>query len=646
LADFFIQVLKFKKIIGFGGRWNGSLFNFVVYTKLKKMSLKILSLQLTGKIQETGKVESNRKSLQEDYQAFRLAEESGELKEYRELELWIKSGACDRKKKEMESLVFKGSLEYNQLKEFKSLNNNKSIKNFFSVESSDNLRKFRKVEVSADLKKYWELKDYVKDGEYQQEKKEILAQKFEGSTEQSHLKELAQIQNSKPWKAYRKLNQSQELKNHLLFQKNEHLLRFYELKNAPEKDKVARKEFKKLKIDSAVRAWFKFENSKELKYYHEMDGSHTLSRVEELVKMTESDSFKLRVIYLKDKKKLEKSEAWKKMVKFRELASNDDVRFFLKFEKSSLFKNYLDTKDTYQLKRFHELKELTLSSDFLKRKATLEDTKKWEKTEEFARQQRFLQLKKHPKIELYFKYCNSHAFDFQKKWEISFEDHFDGKSLDAGKWTANTYWADRLVGGNFSQAGDLQAYSGGKNCHVGKSMLSIQVKKEKAEGKRWVSGQGFIPDSFDYTSDSVSTIKSFWQKEGIFEAKIRFNPVKQVVQSCHLLGEGVSPQITLVEAGPKSRSGILSFQDGKKPEFSGIDLKNLRKDKFYIFTLEWENNHFTWKINDRIIFEIQDSRLKEQLHLNLACLVVNEVDSSKIPVAFETDWIRCYRKKE
>jgi hypothetical protein len=610
------------------------------------MSFRILSLQITGKIKETEKVESNRKSLQENYQAFRLAEESGELKEYRELDTWIKSGACDRKKKEMEALVFKGSLEYNQLKEFKSLSNNKSIKNFFAVESSDSLRRFRKVEVSADLKKYWELKDYVKDGEYQQEKKEIESHKFDGSAEQIHMKELVQIKKSKLWKAYRQLHQSQELKNHVLFQDSDLLNRFSELKNAAEKDKAARKEFKKLKNDPAVRAWFKFENSKVLKYYHEMAGSHTLPRFEELEKMTEADSFNQRVIYLKDKKKLEKSEAWKKFLKFRELASNDDIRFFQKFEKSSLYRNYLDTKDAYQLKRYHELKGLTASSDFQKRKAFLEDAKKWEKTEEFARQQRFLMMKKHPKIELYFKYCNSHAFDFLKNWEITFEDHFDGKSLDAVKWIPITYWADRLVGENFSQAADLQSYSGGKNCHVGQSMLSIQVKKEKTQGKRWVPGQGFVPDSFDYTSDSVSTIKSFWQKEGIFEAKIRFNPVKQVVQSCHLLGESVSPQITLVEAGPASRSGILSFQDGKKSAFSGIDLKNLRKDKFYIFTLEWENDRFTWKINDRVIFETRDSRLKEQLHMNLTSLVVNTIDPSILPVAFETDWIRCYRKKQ
>jgi hypothetical protein len=628
------------------GRLKGSLCNFVVDTKLCKMSFKILSLQLTGKIKDTEKVELKRKSQLELYYAFRMAEESVELKEYRELETWMNSGDYERKKKEIEALVFRGSQEYNQLKEFESLRKNKSLKKFFALDSSEELWRFRKIEGSEILKTFWEHKDYVVDGQFLQEKKEIESHKFEGSAEQGHLKELAQIQKSKAWKAYQQLDQSPELNNYLKFRDSDPLRRYSELKNAPDKDISARKEFKKLKNDPSIKAWFKLENSQALKYYHEMAGSHLLARVEELVKMTEAETFKQRVSDLKDKAKLGKSDPWKKYLKFKELASNEDIRFFQKFEKSALYKNYLDTQDSYPLKRFHELKDLTASAGFQKRKAYLEDKKKWEKTEEFARQQHFMELKKHPSVDLYFKYCHSHEFDFLKKWEISFEDHFEGKSLDSGKWTPNSLWADRLVGSCFSQVSDLQCYTGGKNSSAVQSTLSIQVKKEKAEGKRWVPGQGFMSESFDYTSDMLSTIHSFWQKEGIFEAKIHFNPVRQVVQSCHLLGEGVSPQITLVEAGPRSRCGIITFQDGKKPEFTGIDLKNLRKDRYYIFTLEWENNNFTWKINGQTVFMTQDSRLKEQLHLNFTSLVVSEVDPSGLPVTFKVDWVRCYRKKQ
>jgi hypothetical protein len=485
----------------------------------------------------------------------------------------------------------------------------------------------------------------VTDGQYQADKNEIISQKFEGSSEQGHLKELASIRKSKLLKAYQKLHQSRELANHEKFSTGELLQRFFELKNIPERDKKARKEFRKLKKDPDIRAYFRFEASDDLKYYHEMAGSHLLSRYDELVSLTGTKTFTERVNYLKDRKKLEKSEAWKKWEKYRELGAREDVRFYLNFEKSSLYRNYLDTKDSYQLKRYFELKELTESEEFLKRKAYLEDTKKWEKTPEFAKYQHFQALKKDPKILLYLKYNNSDAFDFLKNWEISFEDDFEGKLLDEGKWFPNNYWADRLVGDNFSQPGDLQFYTGGKNSVVSQGKLLLQVRKEKASGKRWLPGQGFVPDNFEYTADTLSTIRSFWQKEGVFEAKIRFRPVSEVVQTCHFLGETVSPQITLMEAGPKSRSGVVFFHDGKKPGFSGINLKNLNKDKFYIFGLEWKDSLFTWKINDIPVFTTRVDGFDKPVHINLASLVIKEPDSSSLPVAFEIDWIRCYRPK-
>jgi len=136
-----------------------SLFNFVEYTKLKNMSLKIFTLQLTGKLKNAEKIESERKNTRENFEAFKIAEGSEELKDYRELDGWIKSGACDRKKKEIEALVFKGSQEYKQLKEFMHLQKNKSIRNFFSLDSSDDLKRFRKIKESENLNDYWEISD-------------------------------------------------------------------------------------------------------------------------------------------------------------------------------------------------------------------------------------------------------------------------------------------------------------------------------------------------------------------------------------------------------------------------------------------------------------------------------------------------------
>jgi len=442
-----------------------------------------------------------------------------------------------------------------------------------------------------------------------------------------------------------KLADSSLLKKHQKFRENRKLQRLAELENAAELEKKEKKEIRRLKKDKEIREYFRFENSREYKYYNEISENHLLSRYEMLIGETKTEEFRKKVISLRDPKKLQKSEPWKKYIQFKELSGNSDIRFYHQFERSSLYGNFLSIKDSFQLNRFYELKELTGSPVFQKRKAYLEDPKKWEKTEEYARYQEFLKLKKNPKVELYYKYVNSSDFDFLKQWEISFSDDFSGNSLDKDKWTPNTYWADRLLGGPYSQPGDLQAYTGGKNVAVAYNKLSILTKREKTSGKQWLPDRGFVPVDFNYSSDILSTSRSFWQKEGIFEAKISFKSLKEVVCSCHLLGESVSPQITLVETGPKNRAGVLSLNGSQKPEFTGITLNGLRKGKYYIFTVEWENHHLTWKINERLIFETMLPDLEEAVHLNLISLVIDKIKSSRFPVSFETDWIRSYKKK-
>jgi len=363
------------------------------------MSYKIFALQLTGKIRDAGKIESERKALASDFEAFKEAERSKELGTFRELDKWIKSGAYDQKKKEIEALIFKGSPEYAKLLEFNGLGKNKPIRDYLKIEASDELNRFIKIEKSEKMKSYRDLKDYIKNGRFQKEKSEIEAQKFEGSAEQKLLNELDLIQRSKPMKAYRKLNNAPVLKTQAAFKENPKLLRFIILKDNQERDKEQNKEYKKLKGDHEIREYFRFENSKEVKYFREMAGSSLLTRCEELLRITQSDSFKQKVAFLKDKKKVEKSEPWKKFLLFKELEANDDIQFYQKFEKSAHYRNYLDIKDSSKLKRYNELKELTASAGFLKRKAYLEDTKKWENTEEHARYQQFVELSKNPKIE-------------------------------------------------------------------------------------------------------------------------------------------------------------------------------------------------------------------------------------------------------
>lgn len=608
------------------------------------MSFKIFTLQLLGKIKPVEIIENQREKLQIDFNEFQNVDNSEELKKYKELESWINSDEFKSKKAEIEALQFKGSKEFNQLNEFVKLSKASSIKKYFKVSNSLELKRFVTLKGAEKLGKYDKLLEYMKEGQFEKEKKAIKGEVFKGSVEETHLLDFKKLDKSAGIKAYKELAQSAVLKKHEAFSESEKLKGFIQLRNIPDKDTPMKKELKVLLHDSEIKAFFKFEKSKKLKLFRETDESHDLKKYNELKAYVENEEFKKREVYLKDKKKFDKSETFKKLQEYKALAADADIKFFLKFEKSALYKNYLDVTDSFDLKRYLELEEITTSKEFAERKAYLEDKKKWEKTEEFAKQQEFLEMKKLPYFIKYFKYKNSTDFEFLNNWEIVFEDDFSSLKLDEEKWSAAGFLANKLLGDNYSMPGDLHVLTKGDNIKI-KDKLTIEVKKEKKIGKVWQMPAGFVPTELDYTSGIVSSWNSFWQEDGIFEAKIKFNPVKEIVSSFYLTGESNSPRVNLLEMGTKNQIGISKVNEAGKMDREGMDISNLKKGKPYIFTFEKSGKTFIWKINESEVFRVENSEINYKLHLNASSIVVFDLPGSKLPVDFEINWVKCYRKK-
>ncbi|MDO8951807.1 MAG: hypothetical protein Q7U86_04230 [Draconibacterium sp.] len=607
------------------------------------MSFKIFSLQLLGKLKPVETVEKQRKILQEDFVEFQKVDSSDELGKYLALEKEINSEEFKKKKIEIEALQFKGSKEFNQLKEFAGLQKKRTIKNYFKIANSADLEKFKKLKPSEKPAEYYKLLEYVKEGQFAKDKKEISEQVFKGSVEEKHWIDFKKLDKSAGIKVYKELHQSDLLKKHEIFSNSEKLKNFVQLRNSPEKDKQKLIEWKRLKRDGEIKAYFNFEKSKKLRLYRETVDSQYLKTYNELKTFVESDNFKKREVFLKDNKKFENSEANKKYNRFKQLSSDSDIRFFLGFEKSSLYKNYLDIAESFDLKRYAELEEITGSKEFKEQKTYLEDKKKWEKTAEFARQQEFLQMKKLPHLIKYFKNKETTVFNFFKEWEVAFEDDFLKPQLDTEKWATKGFLAEKLLGDNYSMAGDNHVFTNGKNLKIN-SKLIIEVRKEKAAGKVWQMPAGFVPVELDYTSGIISSWKSFWLEDGIFEAKIKFEPISQIVSSFYLAGEKNMPRVNLLEMGNKNRLGVLSLNSGKA-NVAGMDISNLKRGKWYIFTVEKQGSNFTWKINGSEIITLQSSDMNQKLHFNASSIVVNDVPVSQLPAGFEIDWVKCYRKR-
>ncbi|MCG6188118.1 LamG domain-containing protein [Maribellus maritimus] len=445
-----------------------------------------------------------------------------------------------------------------------------------------NYQEFLTVEKSDELKEYIELESYINSSDFKKKKAEIESLQFKGSKEYNELAEFEKLKKTKKIKHYFKVVDSQEL------------VRFEKIANS---EKPA--EFKTLK---------------------EYVGGGKFTQ---------------------DKKE-KKEEALDKKNRYKLLKSDPDVRFYTRFKKSSLYRNYLDVKSSKDLRRYEELKERTASNSFLERKAYLEDKKKWEKTEEFTKLKKFEEIKGRPHIQNYFKYKGSSDFDFIKGWKLTFEDNFSG-ALDSGKWSTVNKWAEH-VGENFSLPGDLHFFTSGENIKTN-GKLTIEVKKEKVKGKVWKMPAGFVPVDFDYTSGLLSTSNGFGKGDEIFEAKIKFHPVKQLVSTLSLSGDNGSPMVNLLEMGTKNRLGISKLDSNNKIQMEGLDISNLKAGKWYIFSVEKSGSAFTWKINDTEVLSINKNDIQYPLNLNASTIVVDEIPGHLLPNAFEIGWVKCYRKK-
>ena len=423
--------------------------------------------------------------------------------------------------------------------------------------------------------------------------------------------------------------QLQETVNSPSFKKMKAELAGLKFKGSAEEGRL--KQFNKLSKNGKLKKYYQAAGSADLKRYENLKNGNQLDRYFELKKMVAQPS--------------ENGAKEAKAVKgeYKTVASSPDVRFFLKYPKSAVYRNYPQMKDSEEKRKYEELKELVGSEEFLSRKAYLEDPEKWEKTPEYVQEKRYLDLRNKPELVLYFKYKDSAAFDFFKQWNLIFEDRFENEKLDAAKWKTINYWAEKTIGRNFSQEGDLQAFGDGKNIHLKGSRLQIQVKKDKLNSLVWRQGVGFMEQEFNYSSDTMTTGGLFSAQYGILEAKIKYDPDKSFQDVFYLAGEDNAVRLALLETGLKNRFGLSKSASGKMIE-NTCSLSGLSAGKMYLFRMEWERGKITWKINDKELFAIQTDVPDYPMFLNLACLVIAE--TNKLPHNFEIDWIRFYQKRK
>lgn len=184
------------------------------------------------------------------------------------------------------------------------------------------------------------------------------------------------------------------------------------------------------------------------------------------------------------------------------------------------------------------------SEEFLSEKNYLLDKKRFEKSEAYNRLINYKELSESESFKKYFRLKKKNDFHLVNEWKLTFSEDFEGDCLDKEKWITRYYWGDVLMNDAYALPNDPHIFSE-DNIKISNSIARLETRKEIAQGKVWDPSIGFVPKEFDYTSALISTGKSFRQKYGLFEAKIKVSDIKNVMHSFWMLSDTSLPHIDI-----------------------------------------------------------------------------------------------------
>jgi hypothetical protein len=531
---------------------------------------------LLGMIPSTSKIEQADKALITEFEKLHVFSESEVLARYNELNGLVNSSGFVSKCKEIKSLQYKNSEEYSKEKEFISLNKARDIVLYFKTISGNALKRFKEMDGSSKLTDFEALEKFIQSPAFR-EKQKMKPFTFKDTDE------------------YRKLD-----------------------------------EFKSLKKDHEVKAFLKASKKEEIKK------SKTILRYEELSAFVKSSEFlakkNMKPITFKD------SEEYKKLLEYQRIKSSIEIKEFYKFKSSKEYSNYLNTDNSARLKRYHELKEYVATPEFKKQKEYLLDKKRFEKTEMFKEIQEYNKLKKSEDIIWYFKVKDSNKFDILNSRELTFSDEFESEKLDTKKWLTNYYWGEKLLKDRYSIESDLQVYTEKENFEVRNSILKINTKPQRIEGKAWSPAKGFSTKEFSYTSGLINSGASFRQKYGVFSAKIKLgNP--NAKGAFWMLADKITPHLDIcrTSGGKVWFDYFPSAGNGSKTAVG-----SRYSNDYYIYTLEWTSDKLVWKINGAEVFSQTSNVPQEPMYVLLSGGVDKQISGM---TSMEIDWVRVYKSK-
>ena len=416
-----------------------------------------------------------------------------------------------------------------------------------------------------------------------------------------------------------------------IYEMQERVKRYRQIEKSPElaeylelKKIVESSDFQERKNELANRKYKDTQEGRMMKEYEALSNSSAIRRYRRALKDEEFQAFLA----------FRETEDFRKIKSFKEVLKSAELRRYNMLYYSSYYKNYLKVLNSSELRRLETLEEEVHKEDFQTRHALWADAKRWQHSEQYKTEQRYLELANSDDIKFYYTQREERI-----DWAELFRPSFDDDMSSAKNWKPGYGYANPAMKDGHSRTSERQAYNGGKNTFFVDGRMDLETREESKKAIAWDEKKGFVEQIFDFTSDVMNTKEAFAQESGMFMAKVRSKGAGH-----HFFGLTTgklnSPMIALYHYNGKVHQ--MGLVNGDKTQMS--DLTGMLRSMYYVYTFRWTKNELIWFVNDMELLRLPNRLSKEAMFfLAQSWLPMKEKGGEG---ALRVQWARVYRSVE
>ena len=413
-------------------------------------------------------------------------------------------------------------------------------------------------------------------------------------------------------------------------------------------------------MQERVKRWRAIEKSPELAEYNELKKIVESSDFQEKKNALKNRKYKdtdegrkmamldrlSSTMRMKGYKYAQASETFQAFLKFRDSdafqnkednsVTASERRMYNMIYRSAFYKNYQKVLNSPELKQLMELERETSTEDFKQRNALWADEKRWEHSEEYKIEKRYLELANSEDIKFFFT-----SREEKIDWAELFRPVFDDDMSSSKNWKPGYGYANPAMKDGHSRTSERQAYNGGKNTFFAEGRMDIETREESKKAIAWDEKKGFTEHVFDFTSDVMNTKDAFMQEEGLFMAKVRSQGMGH-----HFFGLSTgkpgNPLIALYHYnGSKPQVGLVNGDRTQMADLTGL----LPANYFYfIYSFRWTKHELIWYVNNLELLRLPNRLPKEAMFMLAQSFLPTKEKGG--PGKLKVRWARVYKSVE